>query len=77
MRKLIKKIKRRLFYRTLIQRYNALNTAVIEEQKGTPNEAKMVALLCDATTLENRKIIDIFVTKLQKEGKKSHCFRLF
>ena len=77
MRKLIKKIKRRLFYRALIQQYNALNTAVIKEQKGTPNEAKMVALLCDATTLENRKIIDIFVTKLQKEGKKSHCFRLF
>ena len=70
MRKLIKKIKRRLFYRALIQQYNALNTAVMREQKGTPNEAKMVALLCDATTLENRKTIEGFVRKLQKEGKK-------
>jgi hypothetical protein len=69
MRKLIKQVKRRLFYRTLIQRYNALN-GVNNEPKVTPNEAKTVALLFDATTLENRKEMERFSKKLQKEGKK-------
>ncbi len=69
MRKLIKQMKRRFFYRTLIQRFNVLN-AVQNEPKITPNEAKSVALLFDATTLENRKVIEQFSDKLHKAGKK-------
>ncbi len=69
MRKLIKQIKRHLFYRTLIKHYNTLAT-VENNPKISPNEANTVALIFDATTLENRKAIEDFSEKLQKEGKK-------
>ena len=76
MRKLIKQVKRRLFYRALIQRYNEV---MINQKtnKITPNEAQTVALIFDATKLENRKMIDDFADKLRIEGKKVTIFGFY
>ncbi len=76
MRKLIKHAQRHFFYRALTQRYNEVR-ANVNANKTTPNEAKTVALIFDATKAENRITVEDFANTLKKLGKKVTMFGFF